>query len=243
MVAISASWPCGALLRAGRGEDAGRGGQVEPEVRRDAGVVVDRGPRTAKITSGSVGLIHDREVEAVHALAVELLPARQSGLQRPANLPLAHGSIDVFAVHERGVRGEHDDRPVPGPQGELDRVGGGAHPSSFRTGSFSREHTATIGARWPTARHAWAVWESRSRVGTVTRIRPSAKLSSAHAAAVIVLPDPVADTIVPLAPRGGTDDLVGNPTHFRNADFWSTWCSRSRIILAPPCCSAPWLHR
>ncbi|MFJ2629947.1 hypothetical protein ACIO6T_43170, partial [Streptomyces sp. NPDC087532] len=32
---------------------------------------------------------------------------------------------------------------------------------------------------------------SRSRVGTVTRIRPSANDSSAHAAAVIVLPDPV----------------------------------------------------
>ncbi|MFE9559442.1 transposase [Streptomyces sp. NPDC006703] len=31
------------------------------------------------------------------------------------------------------------------------------------TGSFSGEHTATIGARWPTRRHAWAVWASRSR--------------------------------------------------------------------------------
>ncbi|AYV25108.1 hypothetical protein EES41_00010 [Streptomyces sp. ADI95-16] len=95
-------------------------------------------------------------------------------------------------------------------------------PSPLSTGSFSSEHTATIGAVWPTWRHAWAVCASRSRVGTVTRIRPPGKLSSAHAAAVIVFPEPVADTIVPRAPCGGMDDLAGNPTHLRNADFWST---------------------
>ncbi|GGX46418.1 hypothetical protein GCM10010353_71290 [Streptomyces chryseus] len=100
-------------------------------------------------------------------------------------------------------------------------------PSEPSTASFSSEHTATMGVRWPTRRHAWAVCASRSRVGTVTRIRPPANDSSAHAAAVIVLPDPVADTIVPRAPCGGTDDLAGNPTHFRNADRWSTWCSLS----------------
>ncbi len=114
-----------APLGPGRGEDARGGGQVEPEVSRDSGVVVDRRPRTAKITGGSVGLIHDREVEAVHPL-----PARQRGLQRPANLPLARRVLRVLrvlAVHQGGVRGEYDDRPVPGPQGELDRVGGGAH--------------------------------------------------------------------------------------------------------------------
>ncbi|MEV5944155.1 hypothetical protein [Streptomyces sp. NPDC051994] len=38
-----------------------------------------------------------------------------------------------------------------------------------------------IGARWPTVRQAWAVCASRSRVGTVTGIRPSGKQSSAHA--------------------------------------------------------------
>src|SRR5690606_3027642 len=97
-------------------------------------------------------------------------------------------------------------------------------PSELSTGSFSSEHTATIGARWPTARHAWAVCTSRSRVGTVTRRRPSANDSSAHAAAMIVLPEPVADTIVARAPCGGTDDLAGNPTHLRNAARWSTWC-------------------
>lgn len=95
-------------------------------------------------------------------------------------------------------------------------------PSASSTGSFSSEHTPTIGARWPTSRHAWAVCTSRSRVGTVTRIRPSGKRSSAHAAAVIVLPDPVADTIVPRAPSDGTSDLAGNPTHFRKAAFWAT---------------------
>ncbi|MFG2525227.1 hypothetical protein [Streptomyces sp. NPDC048527] len=31
--------------------------------------------------------------------------------------------------------------------------------------------------------------------------------------------------LVPRTPCGSTDDLAGNPTHFRNADFWSTWCS------------------
>lgn len=117
-----------ALLRAGRGEDARGRGEVQPEVRRDPGVVVDRRPGTTKITGGSVGLIHDGEVEAVHALAVEPLPTRQSGFQRPAHLPLSHGSVDVLAVHEGGVRGEHDHRPGPGPQRELDRIRGGAHP-------------------------------------------------------------------------------------------------------------------
>src|SRR5690606_3433475 len=72
--------------------------------------------------------------------------------------------------------------------------------------------------------------------GTVTRIRPSANDSSAHAAAMIVLPEPVADTIVARAPCGGTDDLAGNPTHLRNAARWSTWCSLSGIadISLPP---------
>jgi hypothetical protein len=32
------------------------------------------------------------------------------------------------------------------------------------TVTFSREHTATIGKRWPTVRHAWAVCTRRSRV-------------------------------------------------------------------------------
>lgn len=121
-----------ALLRAGRGEDARGRGQVEPEVRRDPLVIVDRRPRTTKITSGAVGLIHDREVERGHLLPVQALSARQGGLQRPTRLPLAHGRVDVLAVHEGGVRGEHDDRPGPGPQGELDRVRGGAHPQASR---------------------------------------------------------------------------------------------------------------
>jgi hypothetical protein len=76
-----------------------------------------------------------------------------------------------------------------------------------------------MGEQWPTRRHAWAVCTSRFRVGTVTRIRPSWNHSSAHAAAVIVLPDPVADTIVARAPCEGADDLAENPTHFRKVDF------------------------
>lgn len=104
-----------ALLGPGCGEDARGRGEVEPEVGGDAGIVVDRRPRPPKITGGAVGLIHDREVEAVHLLPVQPLPARQSSLQRPANLPLAHGSVDVLTVHQRGVRGEHDDWSVPGP--------------------------------------------------------------------------------------------------------------------------------
>lgn len=88
-------------------------------------------------------------------------------------------------------------------------------PSSFSTGSFSREHTATIKERCPMRRHIWMVCTSRSRVGTMTRIRPSRKLSSAAHAAVIVFPEPVADTPVPRTPSGGTDDLAGNPTHLR----------------------------
>lgn len=114
------SWPVVDQWLQGRG-------QVQPEGRRDPGVVVDRRPRPTKITSGAVGLIHDREVEAVHALTVEPLPARQSGLQRPANLPLTLGSVGVLAVHKRGIRGEHDHRPGPGPQRQLDRVGRGSH--------------------------------------------------------------------------------------------------------------------
>lgn len=52
----------------------------------------------------------------------------------------------------------------------------------------------------------------------------------------MVLPEPVADTIVPRAPCGGTDDLAGNPTHFLNADRCATWCSLSGIadISMPP---------
>ncbi|MFC5030779.1 MULTISPECIES: hypothetical protein [Streptomyces] len=57
-------------------------------------------------------------------------------------------------------------------------------PSRSRTSSDSSEHTATIGPRWPMVRHAAAVCTSRSSVGTMTRIRPSRKQSSAAAAAV-----------------------------------------------------------
>ncbi len=39
-------------LRPGRGEDARGGGEVEPEAGRNAGVVMDRRPRPAKITRG-----------------------------------------------------------------------------------------------------------------------------------------------------------------------------------------------
>ncbi len=42
-----------ALLRPGRGEDARGRGQVEPEVRRDAGVVVDRRPRSPAVPCAS----------------------------------------------------------------------------------------------------------------------------------------------------------------------------------------------
>ena len=84
-------------------------------------------------------------------------------------------------------------------------------PSSFSTGSFSSEHTATIGERCPTRRHAWAVCASRSRVGTITRIRQSRKFSSAAHAAVIVFPEPVADTPVPRSPSGARMTLQGIP--------------------------------
>jgi hypothetical protein len=106
-------------------------------------------------------------------------------------------------------------------------------PSRSRTSSPSSEHTATIGERCPTRRHASAVCTSRSRVGTITRIRPPGKHSNAQAAAVIVLPDPVADTITPRAPCAGTADRTGNPTHLRKAAFCATWCFRSRITEIP----------
>jgi len=59
-------------------------------------------------------------------------------------------------------------------------------------------------------------------VGTVIRIRPLGKHSSALAAAVIVLPEPVADTSVPRAPCAGIDDLAKNLTRSRMAVFWVT---------------------
>lgn len=93
---------------------------------------MNRRPRTTEITGGSVSLIHDREVEARHLLAVQPLPARQSGLQRPAHLALALGCLDVLPVHQRGVRGEHDHRPRPRPHGELNRIGGRAHPQPLQ---------------------------------------------------------------------------------------------------------------
>ncbi|MCY0950629.1 hypothetical protein [Streptomyces sp. H27-S2] len=52
-----------------------------------------------------MGLINDREVERGHLLAIKPVSARQGGLQRPANLPLVHGGVDVLAVHQEGVRG------------------------------------------------------------------------------------------------------------------------------------------
>lgn len=100
-------------------------------------------------------------------------------------------------------------------------------PSWSRTSSLSTEQTATIGARCPTRRQDWALCTIRSSVGTMTRIRPSGKYSRAHAAVVIVLPDPVADTPMARAPSGGTKDLAGNPTQLRKRNFWSTWCSLS----------------
>lgn len=107
-------------------------------------------------------------------------------------------------------------------------------PSCSRTSSFSSEHTATIGPWWPTLRHAWAVCTSRSRVGTMTRIRPPRKHSRAAHAAVIVFPEPVAETTVPRSPCAGTGDLVGNPAHARMRAFASTWCSRRLIITQLP---------
>lgn len=169
-----------------------------------------------------MGFVDDGERETVHLLSIQPLPARQSGLQRPTNLPLAHRVVEVLTVHQRGIRSEHDHRPGSSPGASWIAFVVLRTPSAPSTGSFSSEHTATIGARCPTARHAWAVCTSRSRVGTVTRIRPPGKHSSALAAAVIVLPDPVADTSVPRAPCSRTEDLAKNLTHSRMAFFWVT---------------------
>nr|BBJ56347.1 hypothetical protein SAVMC3_89760 [Streptomyces avermitilis] len=108
---------------------------------------MDRRPRPTKITSGSVGLIHDREVEACHLLPVEPLSARQSSLQRPANLPLTHRVVEVLAVHQGGVRGEHDHGPAPAHRASWIGLVVVRTPNSFSTGSFSSEHTATMGER------------------------------------------------------------------------------------------------
>lgn len=107
-------------------------------------------------------------------------------------------------------------------------------PSCSRTSSFSSEHTAAIGPWWPTLRHAWAVCTSRSRVGTMTRIRPPRKHSRAAHAAVIVFPEPVAETTVPRSPWAGADARTGNPVHLRICETASTWCSRRLIIACLP---------
>lgn len=117
----------GAALGAGRGEDAWGRGEVEPVVGGDSGVVVDCCPGSSEVAGGCVGFVDDGEVERRHLLSVEPLPARQGGLQGPARLLLALGCLDVFAVDEGGVCGEDDDRPVRGPQRELDGVGGCPH--------------------------------------------------------------------------------------------------------------------
>lgn len=46
-----------AVLRAGGGEDAGGGGQVEPESHRNPGLVVDRRPRPTHVPRGHVPLV------------------------------------------------------------------------------------------------------------------------------------------------------------------------------------------
>lgn len=96
---------------------------------------------------GSVRLIHDREVEAVHLLSVEPLPARQSGLQRPANLQLTDGP----SGSSRSTREAYVARTMTGPwpAHRASRIGFVVvrTPSCSRISSFSSEHTATIGAR------------------------------------------------------------------------------------------------
>lgn len=116
-------------------------GHVEPIGDRDAGVVVDRGPRPPQIPCRAVRLVHDRQVEAVHPLPIQALSARQSGLQRPTHTTQARRVLDVIAVHQRRVRGQHDHRPRPGPQRQLNRVRGRADPELLQElVAFQRAH-------------------------------------------------------------------------------------------------------
>lgn len=131
-----------ALLRPGGGQGARGCGEVEPEVGRNPGVVVDRRPRAPEVTGGSVRFVDDREVEACHLLPVQPLLARQGCLQGPRTFRWPFGCVDVLAVHEGGVGGEHDDRSGGSPQGELDRVGGGARPQLVQDRAvFQRAHS------------------------------------------------------------------------------------------------------
>src|SRR5688500_18532263 len=78
-------------------------------------------------------------------------------------------------------------------------------------------------------------------------MRPSGKRSNAAHAAVMVFPEPVADTSVARAPLADTDDLAGNPVHLRMLEFASTWCSRSWILstegIIPSECRRIWRIR
>lgn len=174
-------------------------------------------------------LVHDREIEAVHTLPVQPLPARQGASSGPRTFCWPIGSSGSSRSTREAYVANTTTGPEPAHRASWIRLVVVRTPSCSRTASFSSEHTAIMGAVWPTRRHAWAVCTSRSRVGTMTRIRPSRKFSRAAEAAVIVLPDPVADTTVPRSPWTGTGDLAGNPTHFLMREFASTWCSRSWI--------------
>lgn len=91
-----------------------------------------------------------------------------------------------------------------------------------RSVSFSSEHTATIGTRCPTRRHAWAVCTSRGPASAQSpgSGRPG-KCSSAHTAAVIVLPEPVAagwQAACGKVRLGGDGDRVAHELHVKRSD-------------------------
>ncbi len=88
-----------AVLRAPVVRDPGRGGEVQPALRRNLGVVVDRGPRLPLRTGRAVGLVDDHEVPLGQ-------PPALVGLDDPL---------------QRGVGGVHGDRLVVG--GTVDQVG------------------------------------------------------------------------------------------------------------------------
>lgn len=92
-----------------------------------------------------MGFVDDGEVERDHGLSVQPLPARQSSLQRPTDLPQTQRVLRIVAVYQGGIRGENDHRPLARPQRQLDRVRGGPYAQLLQDVVFSNEYTATIG--------------------------------------------------------------------------------------------------
>ncbi len=117
--------------RGGAGSPQARGrGHVQAPRGGEARLVVDGRPALRGVARRPVRLVHHHQVEGRHFLPVR---AAQRRLQHAEGFVV--GVVQVVGQPLPGqarVRGEHQHRAAAGPEGELCRVGGAAHPQRLQ---------------------------------------------------------------------------------------------------------------